>query len=54
MDKIICIYSTLNSTEADLIKAQLEGAGIPVLSSIRQCRRYPSTSYTGEWHRDHG
>lgn len=29
MDKIICIYNTLNSTEADLIKALLESAGIP-------------------------
>ena len=29
MDDIICIYKAYNSTEADLIKSQLEGAGIP-------------------------
>jgi len=29
MDDIICVYKTFHSTEADLIKAQLEGSGIP-------------------------
>jgi len=29
MDEIFCVYKTTNTTEADLIKAQLEDAGIP-------------------------